>query len=262
MIDFKNKTALITGASSGIGKAFAESLAARGANLILVSRSKDRLESLGARIGKTHGVTVDVVPADLSEEEAPVTVFAEIRGMKRNVDILVNNAGVGTYGQFHTLSADEDHKEVMLNVVALVRLTHLFLPAMVERGQGTVVNIASAAAFQPAPYMAVYGASKAFVLSFSEALWAEYRQQGIRVLAVCPGPTETSFFDVAKSEGTFGGKKRRVEDVISTTLKGLERGKSYVVDGRLIYLGTLSVRLAPRGVVAKSAAAIMKPKKT
>ena len=121
-------------------------------------------------------------------EKAPDTVYAEIRGMERNVDILVNNAGVGTYGQFHTLSADEDHKEVMLNVVALVRLTHLFLPAMVERGQGTVVNIASAAAFQPAPYMAVYGASKAFVLSFSEALWAEYRQQGVHVLAVCPGP--------------------------------------------------------------------------
>ena len=122
------------------------------------------------------------------------------------------------------------------------------------------MNVASAAAFQPAPYMAVYGASKAFVLSFSEALWAEYRRQGIRVLAVCPGPTETNFFKVAGNGDATPGKKRTVENVVATALRGLERGRSYVVDGGLIYLGTLSVRLAPRGVVAGSAALIMAPK--
>jgi len=260
MINFENTTALITGASSGIGKAFAETLAANGANVILVARSKGKLDSLAAAIRKKHRVAADVIVADLTKEKAPDAVFAKVRRLHRQLDILVNNAGFGTYGRFHDLPTDDDHKEIMLNVVALVRLTHLFLPAMARRGDGIIMNVASAAAFQPAPFMAVYGASKAFVLSFSEALWAEYRSHGVRVLAVCPGPTETNFFKVAGNGDATPGRKRTVENVIATALRGLERGKSYVVDGRLIYLGTLSVRLAPRGIVAKSAARIMAPK--
>ncbi|MGA2641494.1 MAG: SDR family oxidoreductase, partial [Spirochaetia bacterium] len=253
-------TALITGASSGIGKAFAETLAAKGVNVILVARSKHKLDALAAQLKKKHKVAADVIVADLSKEKAPDAVFARVQRLHRQVDILINNAGFGTYGRFHDLSVDDDHREIMLNVVALVRLTHLFLQRMVKRGEGIVVNVASAAAFQPAPFMAVYGASKSFVLSFSEALWAEYRSQGIRVLAVCPGPTETNFFRVAGNGDATVGRKRKVQSVVATALKGLEQGKSYVVDGRLIYLGTLSVRLAPRGVVARSAARIMAPK--
>jgi short-subunit dehydrogenase len=260
MIDFKNKTALITGASSGIGKAFGETLAAEGANVILVGRSKGKLDALAAQLRKKRKVTADVIVADLSREKAPDAVFAGVLKLGRRIDILVNNAGFGTYGRFHELATDDDHREIMVNVVAVVRLTHLFLPGMVKRRDGVIMNVASAAAFQPAPFMAVYGASKAFVLSFTEALWAEYRGQGIRVLAVCPGPTETNFFKVAGNGDATPGRKRTVEDVVATALRGLERRKSYVVDGGLIYLGTLSVRLAPRGVVASSAAKIMAPR--
>jgi len=260
MITFEKMTALISGASSGIGRAFAETLAAKGASVILVARSKGKLDSLAAQIRKKHKVAADVIVADLSKEKAPDTVFAKVRRLGHRVDILVSNAGFGTYGRFHDLSVHDDHREIMLNVAALVRLTHLFLPGMVKRREGIIMNVASAATFQPAPFMAVYGASKAFVLSFSEALWAEYRAQGIRVLAVCPGPTEANFFKVAGNGDATPGRKRTAEDVVATALRGLERGKSYVVDDRLIYLGTLSVRLAPRGVVASSAARIMAPK--
>jgi uncharacterized protein len=260
MMDFIGKTALITGASSGIGKAFAETLAARGANVILVSRSKQKLDSLAAQIRKSDDVDAKVIRADLSEEKAPDKVHAAVKRMRSHVDILINNAGFGTYGPFHTLSTDEDHRQVMLNVVALVRLTHLFLPGMAAKGHGIVINVASASAFQPTPFMAVYGASKAFVLSFSEALWAEYRDQGIQVLAVCPGPTQTNFFARAGNEESIVGKKRPVESVVASAMRALERGRSYTVDGGLMYLMTQSVRLAPRGVVARSAARIMKPK--
>jgi hypothetical protein len=259
VIDFEKKTALITGASSGIGESFAETLAARGANVILVARSKARLDRLAAKIRKARRGAAEVIVADLTQESAPERVYSAVEKLGRHVDILVNNAGFGTHGPFHTLSASDEHEEIVLNVAALVGLTHLFLPGMVARHEGMVVNVASTAAFQPVPYMAVYGASKAFVLSFSEALWAEYRSHGIRVLALCPGATETNFFKVA-GEGAAVGKKRAVASVIATALKALERGKSYVVDGRLNYIMTQSVRLSPRGFVAAMAARILKPK--
>jgi short-subunit dehydrogenase len=260
-MDFQGKTVLITGASSGIGRAFAEALAARGAGLILVARSKARLETLARRLRKDHSATVDVIRADLSREAAPRAIHSAVRRLRRSVDVLINNAGFGTYGPFHELPEEEEHREVMVNVAAPVRLAHLVLPDMVRRGAGVVINVASAAAFQPAPYMAVYGATKAFLLSFSEALWAEYRGRGIRILAVCPGPTDTGFFTVARNEQAAIGRKRSAEQVVATALRGLDRGRSYVVDGGLIYLGTLSVRLAPRGVVAASAARIMSPRR-
>ena len=197
LIGFEKKTALITGASSGIGESFAETLAARGTNVILVARSKGKLDRLAAKIRKARKVAAEVIVADLTEEKAPDKVYSAVKKLGHHVDILINNAGFGSHGPFHTLSTIEDHKEIMLNVVALVRLTHLFLPRMVEGREGIVINVASTAAFQPTPFMAVYGASKAFVLSFSEALWAEYRSHGIRVLALCPGATETSFSKVA-----------------------------------------------------------------
>jgi short-subunit dehydrogenase len=258
-IGFEKKTALITGASSGIGESFAETLAARGTNVILVARSKGKLDRLAAKIRKARKVAAEVIVADLTEEKAPDKVYSAVKKLGHHVDILINNAGFGSHGPFHTLSTNEDHKEIMLNVVALVRLTHLFLPRMVEGREGIVINVASTAAFQPTPFMAVYGASKAFVLSFSEALWAEYRSHGIRVLDLCPGATETNFSKVA-GESAAVGKKRTVESVIASALKALERGKSYVVDGRLNYIMTQSIRLSPRGLVARVAARMMKPK--
>ncbi len=163
MIDFTNKTALITGASSGIGKAFAETLAAKGANVILVARSKAKLESLAAQIRKEHKVSVGVIVGDLSEASMPDKIFAGVQKLGRQVDVLINNAGFGAHGHFHALPVDKAHGMVMVNVAALVQLTRVFLPKMVEKRDGIIVNVASTAAFQPVPFMAVYGASKAFV---------------------------------------------------------------------------------------------------
>jgi len=260
MIDYRNRTALVTGASSGIGKAFAEALAGRGARVLLAARSRDKLAALAGEITRFRGVDARPIEVDLGDEDGPDRAFEAVLGMGHAVDILVNNAGYGTYGEFDSLPADRDHREVMLNVAALERLTHLALPGMLARGWGIVVNVASAAAFQPLPYMAVYGATKAFVLSFSEALWGEYRGKNIRVLAVCPGPTATGFFHVVGSEAMAVGKKRSPEQVVSGALRALERGKSCYIDGTRNFLQAQSIRLAPRRAVVLGASAVMRPR--
>ena len=171
------------------------------------------------------------------------------------VDLLVNNAGFGTYGHFETLEPQRDHDEVMINVAVVVDMSHAFLPAMVARGEGAIINISSTAAFQPGPYMAVYGASKAFVLSFSVALWAEYRTRGIRVVAVCPGPVETSFFNAAGpgSQKMAAGQKVSPEGVVAKGLSALERGQSHVVPGGLNIISSTILRLLPLGLSARIA---------
>ena len=252
---------MITGASSGIGMAFAETLAAKGANVILVARSKGKLDALAARIKKNHNVAAEVIVADLSENTAPDKVFAVVEKRGHHVDILINNAGFGAHGPFQFLPGEELQKMIMVNVMALARLTHLFLIRMVEAHAGIIINVASTAAFQPVPFMAVYGATKAFVLSFSEAIWAEYREHGIRVCALCPGATETGFFKIA-GEGAALGKKRSVDSVVMSALRAVERGRSYVVDGKLNYLATQVIRLSPRSFVAKTAARMMRPKES
>jgi hypothetical protein len=262
MISFEKKTILITGASSGIGKAFAETLSGRGANVILVARSRDKLMSLASEIKKQSKVKAEVIVADLSDPKAPARVHAAVTKKGYQIDVLINNAGFGTQGQFHTLPAEVEQKEVMLNAAAVVQLTHLFLPGMVKKKNGIIINIASAAAFEPLAFMAVYGATKAFVLSFSEALWAEYRKRGIHILVVCPGPIETNFSKVVGTEARNFGKRRTSQSVVETTLRALERGKSYTVDNRLMYFAVQSIRLLPRGFVAKLTARIMKPKGT
>src|SRR6266516_7963303 len=175
MFNYAGKAALITGASSGIGEAFAHILAARGMNLVLVARSADKLRVIAQALSEQHGIRADVVTADLCREGAMQEVYQRTQALGVPVDLLVNNAGFGTYGCFDTLAPEREHEEIMLNVTALVDLTHAFLPAMVERKEGGVINVASIAAFKPLPYQAVYGASKAFVLSFSLALWGENR---------------------------------------------------------------------------------------
>ena len=259
MISYLKKTVLITGASSGIGKAFAETLSSMGANVILVSRSRSKLDILAADLRARHKTTVDVIAADLSQRGAADEVFAQAQRLGCNVNVLINNAGFGAHGGFHALPAEKLEEMISVNVFALARLTHLFLPWMIEQNDGIIINVASTAAFQPVPYMAVYGASKAFVLSFSEALWAEYRKHGIRILALCPGATATEFFKVA-GEGAALGKKRSVDSVVASALKAVARGRSSVVDGAVNTLATLSVRLSPRGFVAKAAERIMAPR--
>ncbi len=191
-------TALVTGASGGIGEQFARQLAARGVNLVLVARSEHRLRTLAEELQTNHpGIRATVLAADLSRPDAADSLADDLQATGTTIDLLINNAGIGS----HDLFLDEDPAnvagEIQLNCGSLVALTARMLPAMAARGSGGVINVASTAGFQPIPTMAVYGATKAFVLSFTEALWEETRQSGVRVLALCPGPTETQFFQVA-----------------------------------------------------------------
>ncbi len=260
MFDYQGKTAVITGASTGIGATFARALAARGANLILVARSEDKLHTLAAELAAQQKILTYVIPTDLSQEGAALTLAQTIQQRGLQVDVLVNDAGFATHGHFETLSASRDHAEAMLNVVAVVDLTHALLPPMLERSEGVIINVASTAGFQPVPYMAVYGASKAFVLSFSEALWVEYRKRGIRVLALCPGTTDTPFFEVAGAEEAKVGGMRTPEQVVATALRAVEKGRSSVVDGVANSLQTLSARFFPPQVVAQISGHFVQPR--
>ncbi|MBX5449493.1 SDR family NAD(P)-dependent oxidoreductase [Thermogemmatispora sp.] len=255
---YRGKTALITGASSGIGLAFAQALAARGMHLILVARSEERLRQLAKELRERHAVRAEVIATDLSREGAATQIASVVQERGLSVDLLINNAGFGTYGPFVEQSAAREHQEIMLNVTALVDLTHALLPSMLARGEGAIINLASLAAFLPIPHMAVYAATKAFVLSFSQALWAEYRRQGLRVLAVCPGPVATNFFAVmGTSQEGMPGLILSPEQVVTASLRALERGRSQVVPGLLNKLMAFSTRLVPRTLGARVAASFL-----
>lgn len=251
-MDFKNKTALITGASSGIGAAFARELAAKGSNLVLVARRLDRLENLSSELTENYGVKVAVVAVDLTEDSAVATLRTELKSRGIEVHLLINNAGFGTSGGFEAEDLGRVFEEIDLNVKALVALTHSFIPGMLERKSGAIVNVASTAAFQPVPTMAVYGATKAFVLSFSEALWAEFETRGIRILALCPGGTETEFFDVARTKGT-GSKRETPEAVAKFAISELfaKNMKPSVVSGSRNRILSFLPRLVSRGIMSK-----------
>ncbi|MFJ6671791.1 SDR family NAD(P)-dependent oxidoreductase [Actinosynnema sp. NPDC091369] len=233
-------TALVTGASAGLGVEFATRLAARGHDLVLVARSADRLHALADRLRHDHGVEVDVVAQDLSAPDAVDSVVSRLRGP---VHTLVNNAGFGTAGRFEDIPAGHDQEQLMVNVVSLVGLTRALVPGMLAAGSGAVVNVGSTAGFQPSPYFATYSAGKTFVLNFSLALRREYRGRGIKVLALCPGPTETSFFDRVTPRAAIGGRMMSAEAVVRAALDGLDRDRAYVTPG----LGNaLSAHLVPR----------------
>jgi uncharacterized protein len=194
---FKGMTALVTGASSGIGKALARELAAQGAHLVLVSRNAERLEQEAEDLKIRFGVKVHVFPEDLTHFEERLELFAWIQKSGITVDILVNNAGLAHYGPFEETSFEDTSAMLDLNIHALTHLTRLFLPGMLERGTGGVLNVASTAGFQPIPYLSIYAASKAFVLNFSEAVWAECKGRGVRIFCLCPGNTLTRFHQAA-----------------------------------------------------------------
>lgn len=259
MFTYQGKTALITGASSGIGSAFAHALAARKMNVVLVARSEERLRALAGELEQKHGIVATVIAADLGQEYAARSLQQEVERRGIVVDLLVNNAGFANNGLFESITLERDHQQVMVDVATVVDMAHAFIPAMLKRGEGAVINIASTAGFQPLPYMAVYGASKAFVLSFSQALSEEYRQRGIRVLALCPGATETPFFDVAGDAASVG-KRRTTEQVVATGLRALEQGRSVVIDGRSNALIAQLPRLLPRRIVARIAGQAVHPK--
>jgi uncharacterized protein len=256
MFRYRGRTALITGTSSGIGKAFAWELAKLGMNVVLVARSSDKLRLLGTELEQAYGIRAEVISIDLSQEGAAAKVYETVRSRQLEINLLINNAGFLNHGAFEEIAPDRDRQQVMLNVAAVVDLTHAFIPDLLAHGHGGIINLSSSGAFQPMPYMAVYGATKAFVLSFSEALWAEYRQRGLRVLALCPGPTKTS----ALVDIFDNGKATSPDRVVKAALTALDLNRTYTIPGLNNFLLANTVpRLLPRSIVARMIAGITRP---
>jgi uncharacterized protein len=244
---------LITGASAGLGAEFARQCAKRGERVILVARRTDRLEQLAAEIGGA-----EIIVADLSEPGAGTRIVAEAITRDYWVETLINNAGFGLIGQFEELSLARQLEMIDLNVRTLTNLTYVALNDMRLRGQGKILNVASTAAFQPGPKMAVYFATKAFVLSFTEALHEELKPHGIKVSCLCPGPTRTEFGEVAGfgGNGMFDRVAMNAAEVVEAGLAGLDKNRAVVVPGMVNKIGAASTRFAPRPLVRKIAGAI------
>ncbi|HET6852830.1 MAG TPA: SDR family oxidoreductase [Pyrinomonadaceae bacterium] len=246
-------TTLITGASSGIGAAFARKLAARGRNVFLVARSEDKLIALCNEIGRLTSIRAQYLALDLQQPDAGALLLEEAGKRGLEIEMLINNAGFGSMGDFVKLDLDRELEMIQLNVRSLVDLTHRFLGPMRERKRGAIINVASTAAFQAVPYMATYAATKAFVLSFSEALWDENRSHGVHVMALCPGVTETNFFQAAGIDRPPMRTVETAEDVVETALRALERRKSTVISGWTNLFTVEAERFVPRSVVTKVA---------
>lgn len=246
-------TTLITGASSGIGAEFARKLAARGRNVLLVARSEDKLIAMCNELGRLTSIRAQYVALDLQDTDAPSQLFEETKKRELEIDMLINNAGFGSMGDFAKLDLQRELDMIQLNVRSVVDLTHRFLGPMRERQRGTIINVASTAAFQPVPYMATYAATKAFVLSFSEALWDENRLHGIHVMALCPGVTETNFFDAAGIDRPPMRTVQTAEEVVETALRALPRNKSVVISGWANWFVVEAERFLPRSAVTKVA---------
>jgi short-subunit dehydrogenase len=246
-IDYHRKSVILAGASSGLGAEFARQLARRGANLVLVARRADRLESLAAELTRAHGVTVTAVARDLGLPDAGRTLRAELESRGIYATGLVNNAGFGTHDAFTDEDPDRLQSMIALNVSALVDLSRAYIDPLTSADTGVLVNVASLLGFQPTPYLSVYGATKAFVLSFTESLWEETRGTGLRVLAVCPGATRTEFYDVAGSQSAdYGTKRATPEQVVTIALDTLDRRSappSVITNGRRLALAS---KLLPR----------------
>jgi short-subunit dehydrogenase len=257
--EWRGKWALITGASAGIGVALAKELAGGGANLVLTARRQARLEELARELTAKHKIKTSIFAADLAEVTAPEKIYAFTRAQGISIELLVNNAGFGAYGELHTVEVSRLLDMVQVNCAAVVHLTRLYLPEMVERRSGDILILASTAAFQAVPYISTYAATKAFDLLFAEGLAEEMKAHGIRVCALCPGSTESEFHVVAGQE-KFMRKAETAEKVARTGLRALADGKSYVISGLGNYLGAQGERLVPRRMVTRIAAGMFKPR--
>jgi uncharacterized protein len=246
-------TTLITGSSGGIGAAFARKLATLGRNVLLVARSEDKLITLCNELGRISGVRAQYFALDLTEPDSGERLFEETKKRQLDIDMLINNAGFGSMGDFARLDLQTELKMLDLNVRAVLELTQRFLVPMRERKHGTIINVASTAGFQAVPFMATYAATKAFVLSFSEALWEENRTHGIHVMALCPGVTETNFFEASNMDQPPMRTIQTPEEVVDVALRGLARGKSAVISGWTNYLMVEAERFVPRSMVIKVA---------
>ena len=257
-MNLENQTALITGSSGGIGEDFAVAFAKRKANLVLVARREDKLAALRTRLLEKHpGLTIDIITADLSVPGSAAELAAKVGTLGRKIDILINTAGVGLHGDFVTQGVTENSAQIQLNCVTLVELTGLFLPAMTKTGRGMVINVASTAAFQPTPSMAVYGATKAFVLSFTEALWQETTSTGVRVFALGPGATETEFFARTGEEFLTSGRQTS-QQVVDTAMAAIDKSTPTVVSGLKNAVLASAYRYTPRKMMLTVSERIMK----
>ena len=254
MVKKSRKIALITGASSGIGRELAILFAAHAIDLILIARNENKLMSLQKRLQSEHPVEIRVLVSDLSEPMAGQVVFDQIAQWDIRVDYLINNAGVGEFGFFVDSDWQKDQMIIDLNIKVLTQLTKLFIPGMKENGYGRIMNVASTAAFQPGPLMAVYYASKAYVLSFSQALANELEDSGITVTALCPGPTESGFHQAVSMEASGLVKNRSLptsRDVAVYGYQAMMRGKAVAIHGRVNWLLANASRLFPRKLVTR-----------
>lgn len=257
----KGQWALVTGASSGIGKSYAERLASDGVNLVLVARTESMLQKLAADLKAKHQIEALVLAKDLSRLSAAEEIFKSLDQKGVNIDILINNAGFAVYGKLHETDFKKNQEQLMLNVVSLSSLTQLFVEPMAKRNSGIVINVASTAGFQPLPYMANYGASKGFVRQFTEALWAEYKDQGVQFLAVCPGSTETNFFKIVNAEEASVGKRDTPENVVNESFKALEAGRIYIIPGSVSnFLLSQLGRLVTHKFSSKLTEKVMRPR--
>lgn len=251
-------TTLITGASSGIGAVFARKLAARGHNLLLVARSEDKLITLCNELGRIKSTHAQYVAMDLSERDAPARLFEETQKRGMEIDFLINNAGFGSMGDFAKLDLERELDMIDLNVRSLVELTHRFLVPMRERKQGSIINVASTAGFQAVPFMATYAATKAFVLSFTEALWEENRPHGVKVMALCPGVTDTNFFEASKMQRPPARVSQTAEAVVDVALRALARGKGSVISGWTNLFMVEAERLVPRSLTLRTVGMVLR----
>jgi len=257
--EWRNKWALVTGASAGIGVALATELAAGGTHLVLTARRRDRLEALGQSLKKAHAIEAEVFAGDLAEPDAPQKIYAFAKQKGLAIELLVNNAGFGQYGEFSEVDTQRLLDMVQVNCSAVVHLTRLFLPDMMSRRRGDILILASTAAFQAVPYISTYAATKAFDLLFAEGLAEEMKPHGIRVCALCPGSTESEFHVVAGQEQFTRHHQETAEKVARTGLQALAAGKSYVISGLGNYLGAHSQRIVPRRTITRIAANMFRP---
>jgi short-subunit dehydrogenase len=262
MNHWQGKWALITGASAGIGVAIARELAAGGTNLVLTARRRDRLVGLAAELSAKHNVRTLVCVADLAQPLGPQQIFSFTEEKKIPIDLLVNNAGFGAYGEFHRLRLDRLIEMTQVNVTAVVHITHLYLPGMIARGNGDILIVASTAAFQAVPFISTYAATKVFDLHFAEGLAVEVRQYGVHVCALCPGSTETEFFQVAGQRNHTRRAPETAEKVAHVGLVALASGKSSVISGLTNWMGAEAVRVVPRRMVARITAGMFRPKES
>lgn len=260
---FADQWAVVTGASSGIGSEFARQLAARGMHLVLVARREVLLKQLAEELHRLHGTKCELIVADLSRPEEPAQLLGEIERRGLTIELLVNNAGFGYRGEIESIDVERNLEMIRLNISALTELTLRVLPGMVARKHGGVINVASVAGFQPVGYMGVYAATKAYVLHFSESLWAEAREKGVTVTALCPGPTKTDFFDVAgaPADWLLRHSSQEVKPVVKAGLRAFEKRRQYVIPGWKNYILSLLVRLATRATVIKGSMHYFRPEK-